>query len=314
MAKKSTPTKNLDLDVAKELEQALDLDLSGDEGGLDMAASMDDLEAQISQAAEELAREGRKQKAAAPKAEPAPVARAAEPPTQLRPVETRPLQPEGFKPANDDRAKDYKSLLHSLNRRASSTIYWMVGLVSVAWVAGAVALADRIVTPSIWTIRSFDDALARPGLLMLLVATIVPIALFWAFAAMIRRAQEMRIAAQSMTEVAFRLAEPENMAQDRVMMVGQAVRREVAAMGEGIERTLARAVELETLVHTPKSTRSSAPIPRTPPASVRSSMVSAASARPSSPTRSASAPRSPAPMRRCATNSARPATSSVTAS
>ena len=34
------------------------------------------------------------------------------------------------------------------------------------------------------------------------------------------------------------------------MMVGQAVRREVAAMGEGIERTLARAVELETLVHT----------------------------------------------------------------
>ncbi len=33
------------------------------------------------------------------------------------------------------------------------------------------------------------------------------------------------------------------------MMIGQAVRREVAAMGEGIERTLARAVELETLVH-----------------------------------------------------------------
>ena len=53
-----------------------------------------------------------------------------------------------------------------------------------------------------------------------------------------------------MTEVAFRLAEPESLAQDRVMMVGQAVRREVAAMGEGIERTLARAVELETLVHT----------------------------------------------------------------
>ena len=67
---------------------------------------------------------------------------------------------------------------------------------------------------------------------------------------MIRRAQEMRIAAQSMTEVAFRLAEPESLAQDRVMMIGQAVRREVAAMGEGIERTLARAVELETLVHT----------------------------------------------------------------
>ena len=33
------------------------------------------------------------------------------------------------------------------------------------------------------------------------------------------------------------------------MAVGQAVRREVAAMSEGIERTLARASELETLVN-----------------------------------------------------------------
>ena len=104
--------------------------------------------------------------------------------------------------------------------------------------------------PSIWKIRTLDAVLAHPELIGLAVAAIVPIILFWAFAVMIRRAQEMRIAAQSMTEVAFRLAEPENLAQDRVMMVGQAVRREVAAMGEGIERTLARAVELETLVHT----------------------------------------------------------------
>ena len=35
-------------------------------------------------------------------------------------------------------------------------------------------------------------------------------------------------------------AEPESLAQDRVMNVSQAVRREVQAMGEGIERTLAR--------------------------------------------------------------------------
>ena len=31
--------------------------------------------------------------------------------------------------------------------------------------------------------------------------------------------------------------------------IGQAVRREVSAMNEGIERTIARATELETLVH-----------------------------------------------------------------
>ena len=58
MARKTTTTQNLDSDVAKELEEALDFDLTGS-GDLDIAASMEDLEAQISQAADELARESR---------------------------------------------------------------------------------------------------------------------------------------------------------------------------------------------------------------------------------------------------------------
>ncbi|WP_162877543.1 hypothetical protein, partial [Escherichia coli] len=45
------------------------------------------------------------------------------------------------------------------------------------------------------------------------------------------------------------LAEPETVASDRIMSVGQAVRREVSAMNDGIARTIARATELETLVH-----------------------------------------------------------------
>lgn len=59
MAKKTTTTKSLDNDVARELEQALDIDLSSESGDLDIAASMEDLEAQIAQAAEELAEAGR---------------------------------------------------------------------------------------------------------------------------------------------------------------------------------------------------------------------------------------------------------------
>ncbi|RVA23984.1 kinesin, partial [Mesorhizobium sp. M7A.F.Ca.US.001.01.1.1] len=256
MAKKPT-TRTLDSEVARELEKALDLDLSNEigSGDLDIAASMEDLEAQISQAADELAREGRNHK---PEQNPEPVVnqnQAAKPAPKAKPAELRPVeprngaQPAGFAPANDDRQKDYKTLLHSLNRRASNTIYWVVAFVSLAWFAGAGGLANLLFGPSIWRIRTLDQFLARPELIGLAVAAIVPVILFWAFAAMIRRAQEMRIAAQSMTEVAFRLTEPENLAQDRVMMIGQAVRREVAAMGEGIERTLARAVELETLVH-----------------------------------------------------------------
>src|SRR5690606_25357325 len=118
-----------------------------------------------------------------------------------------------------------------------NTVYWVVAAVSVAWIAGAAALANTIFGPSIWRVRTLDQLLARPELIGVAVAAIVPVVLFWAFAAMVRRAQDMRIAAQSMTAVAFRLTEPENLAQDRVMTIGQAVRREVAAMGEGIERT-----------------------------------------------------------------------------
>ena len=54
MARKTTSTQNLDTDVAKELEKALDFDLTAEPvSDLDIAASMEDLEAQISQAADE---------------------------------------------------------------------------------------------------------------------------------------------------------------------------------------------------------------------------------------------------------------------
>jgi hypothetical protein len=58
-----------------------------------------------------------------------------------------------------------------------------------------------------------------------------------------------RIIARSMTEAAMRLAEPETIARESIVSVGQAIRREVAAMGDGVERALARAAELEALVH-----------------------------------------------------------------
>ena len=52
-----------------------------------------------------------------------------------------------------------------------------------------------------------------------------------------------------MAEAALRFGEPETIARDAVVTVGQAIRREVAAMGDGVERALARAAELETLVN-----------------------------------------------------------------
>src|SRR5690606_16705449 len=130
------------------------------------------------------------------------------------------------------------------------TIYWVVSLLSLVWIVGGAVVGSLLFQPPLWEVRSLGGLMAAPHLLGLLVALVVPVFLFLGFAVMVRRAREMRMAAPSMAEVAMRLAEPEHLATDRVMMVGQAVRREVQAMGEGIERTLARAVELETLVHT----------------------------------------------------------------
>ena len=79
-------------------------------------------------------------------------------------------------------------------------------------------------------------------------------------------------------------------------------------MGEGIERTLARAVELETLVHTEVNELERAYAQnemriRTLVDGLGSERDARRSAMPS-----ASAPRSPARMRPCATKSARPRT------
>ncbi|WP_163609200.1 hypothetical protein, partial [Klebsiella pneumoniae] len=78
-------------------------------------------------------------------------------------------------------------------------------------------------------------------------ALLLPVIFFFVMGGLIRRTQEMRMVARGMSEVAIRLAEPETIARESVVSVGQAIRREVAAMGDGVERALARANELESL-------------------------------------------------------------------
>ena len=73
-----------------------------------------------------------------------------------------------------------------------------------------------------------------------------PVLLFYFLASLAWRGQEMRMIAQSMAQVAIRFSEPEAAAADSMVTVGQAIRREVAAMGDGVERAIARAGELET--------------------------------------------------------------------
>src|SRR5262249_36870223 len=87
------------------------------------------------------------------------------------------------------------------------------------------------------------------GLIAGFLAVLLPPAFFLVLGAMVWRIQEMRHVARAMTQVALRLAEPETVASEAVVSVGQAIRREVSAMADGIDRALARASELEIMVH-----------------------------------------------------------------
>ena len=149
------------------------------------------------------------------------------------------------RPANDDR-ESIGQLLHSLQRRPSRTSYVYASVFAGLWVLAGLVLGWMYL-PELQSAFG-PTGLTAPVMAVLAAAFFVPIIFFYVLAHMAWRSQELRLITQSMAEVAMRLAEPETVARESIVTVGQAIRREVAAMGDGIERALARAAELETLV------------------------------------------------------------------
>ncbi len=163
-----------------------------------------------------------------------------EPQTSWQADETPP------RPANDDRANIGRMLQNLHPRPASRAPFILATIAAIAW-AGAAGAAFLF-------LPELQGLFATPRMSALValgtgVAVVLPTIAFYVLALLIRRAQEMRAVAESMADVALRLAQPETVASESVMSVGQAIRREVAAMGDGVERALARAAELESLVH-----------------------------------------------------------------
>ncbi len=160
-------------------------------------------------------------------------------------VGTRDLAGPTARAANDDQ-QSIGQILHALQRRPARSSYFVATAFSVAWIVGCLSLS--------FAYLSDINAALGPGrspialMIGLGAAALLPIIFFFGVAHMAWRAQELRLIAQSMARVAMRLAEPESVARDSIVTVGQAIRREVAAMGDGVERALARASELEALV------------------------------------------------------------------
>ncbi|MGH6800530.1 MAG: apolipoprotein acyltransferase, partial [Methylocella sp.] len=148
-----------------------------------------------------------------------------------------------MQPANDDR-QSAGEILRAFQSRSNRVPAVFVAACSCLWVILALGyfIANRAV------LFDLPAASLLPQATLYLMTIVGPVIFAVVTAALLRRGQEMRLAARSMTEVAVRLAEPETIAAGQMVTLSQAIRREVASMGDGIERALARASELDTLV------------------------------------------------------------------
>src|SRR5262249_28561821 len=167
---------------------------------------------------------------------------------ELRPPEEELRAPEEQsllrRAANDDR-ESIGQILRTLQRRPAHTSYVTATVFAGLWVLAGLVLGWMYL-PQLQSALG-PTGLTAPVLAMLGVVFFVPIIFFYVLAHMAWRSQELRLITQSMAEVAMRLAEPETVARESIVTVGQAIRREVAAMGDGVERALSRPAELETL-------------------------------------------------------------------
>src|SRR5215831_14881507 len=137
--------------------------------------------------------------------------------------------------ANDDR-ESIGQILRTLQRRPARTSYFTATIFAGLWVLAGLVLGWMYL-PELQSALG-PTGLTAPVLVMLAIVFFVPIVFFYVLAHMAWRSQELRLITQSMAEVAMRLAEPETVARESIVTVGQAIRREVTAMGDGVERAL----------------------------------------------------------------------------
>jgi hypothetical protein len=206
----------------------------------------------------EVVSEKKSEEPAKSEAPPKPPLEFAEAPSQAAPaaprqfVRTRrpagpPPQRRLSAPANDD-IPSIGGLIFALQQRPSRTPFLVALFASAAWFLIGGFFAFGLISSQVSS-GGLSGMLASSAALTAAVSIIVPIAIFWFLALLVWRAQELRLMASAMTEVAVRLAEPDRLAEQSVASVGQTIRRQVAAMNDAISRAIGRASELEAMVH-----------------------------------------------------------------
>lgn len=150
--------------------------------------------------------------------------------------------------ANDD-LPSIGGLIFALQQKPSKSPFLVALVASLVWFVVGGMFAYSLIANQLAAPDGTSGLFTNPAALTALVTVLVPIAIFWFLALLVWRAQELRLMASAMTEVAVRLAEPDKLAEQSVASLGQTIRRQVAAMNDAISRAIGRAGELEALVH-----------------------------------------------------------------
>ncbi|AQS41604.1 MAG: Hypothetical protein BHV28_09080 [Candidatus Tokpelaia hoelldobleri] len=122
--------------------------------------------------------------------------------------------------------------------------YLSATVLSLLWGIGGAATAYMF-SGSYATVSAF---LASAQGALFAVGILTPILMFWGFAQLARRSRELQHAVFNMTGATNRLFEPGKASEEQVATLGQSIRREVLAIGDGIDKALLRAGELEAML------------------------------------------------------------------
>lgn len=150
--------------------------------------------------------------------------------------------------ANDEINPELANLIYAIQQKPKSRVFLMTLLITILWLGACAFYGYQNILPTLGENFQIGSFFNSSQLMIFAAVAILPLLPLWAFAVLVRRSQEMRHAANSMTEAAIQLLQPENTASNSVATVGRAIRREVNAIGDGVERAIARAGELEFMV------------------------------------------------------------------
>ncbi|MEL6088820.1 hypothetical protein [Bartonella schoenbuchensis] len=149
-------------------------------------------------------------------------------------------------PANDDIIEPLN--LGPLKQNSISRIYWSTTALSALWATGGALIAHKLAPAGLNSLANITAFITSPTGLVVTAGTMIPILMSWGFAQLTKRSTELRNIAVLITHAAQQLNEPQHISEKQAIAIGETIRKEVAAMNEGIERTLGRAVELEAII------------------------------------------------------------------